>query len=615
MLTSEDFKGMGIALADARLLVEKYKNAKRAEELASMVAAVRKEGIANKKKKVNEKIKVEYSWHHFDSNKRKHTVVKSSSGGGVRSGEFNGNTTLSSMFEDMKTKYFPGGRNKKGKIKDMECVLLGGDKENIDDLESTIACFIELKGLKTRKFYLQTKHKKFTDCYLDSYLDSDDSLNDFDIDVDGIFKSTPKEKSANREVNKKLQLIKNKIKSQDEAYDASLAADEKKEEERIKKLREEQDKTKHEVEQERMHRLQLIKSQNEAYDASLAADKNKGEERIMKLREEQERTKREEALRLRQSKRRAHLLPEPSLNDDSVLVVVNHLHFGRKERFFLSTETCESIYNWIGSLSPEPELFELRMIPNTLVDPNWVITKVERNVLNMSKKETSDFTMDIDINTSLLPEDKPSCSYKNNDDLVCPVCSSKQPSQRLLELHATQCADDKYVEIYSIADSSDDEQDLPEVKLAPTSAQEQMQECVDSKALIKSIKCEIEKCCVDPKALRLKIRRGSAFTDFCERLDKKWIAKNIGFQLSIEFYGEIGVDQGGPKRDFFSGKKIKIQWLPYTLFAQFISVGIQCFIIFKLLLILGFNTQYIYSLVSNRSPLSINVLKIFTPYH
>ena len=176
----------------------------------------------------------------------------------------------------------------------------------------------------------------------------------------------------------------------------------------------------------------------------------------------------------------------------------------------------------------------------------------------MLARDSSDFTMDIDINVdSLLPE-KPSCSYSSNDDLACPVCGTRQLSRRLLELHATQCADNKFIEVYDIDDSSDDYEDLPEATLQPMIDNSIKQECdIDTETFIQHIKCELEKCTVEQKALKLKVRRGSAFTDFCERLDKKWIAKNIGWQLSIEFYGEIGIDQGGPKRDFFSGRKVK----------------------------------------------------------
>ena len=82
----------------------------------------------------------------------------------------------------------------------------------------------------------------------------------------------------------------------------------------------------------------------------------------------------------------------------------------------------------------------------------------------MLARDSSDFTMDIDINVdSLLPE-KHSCSYSSNDDLACPIW----PFRRLFDLHAKQCADNKFIEVYEIDESSDDDyemKDLPEAKL------------------------------------------------------------------------------------------------------------------------------------------------------
>ena len=264
---------MGIGLADARLLVEKFKNQKRAEELASMVAAVRngKERFHTKKKKV-EKLKIEYSWHHYDEAKKKYCVVRISCGGGIRTGEFHRDENLNVILKDMKGSYFPGGRNKKGKISGMNCNLCGGDKAEIDDLDMSLGSYFDLKGLKSRKLYLQTKKKGLLERLEFHYDSADDSLKDFDVDFDNLVKSTP-----------------------------------------------EADK-----EQQRLERLNLIKSQDEAYNESLAADRKKDEEQIVaeekRVKEEKESIEKEKA---------------QILTDDAVLVVVNHVHLGRKEETFL----------------------------------------------------------------------------------------------------------------------------------------------------------------------------------------------------------------------------------------------------------------------------------------
>ena len=67
--------------------------------------------------------------------------------------------------------------------------------------------------------------------------------------------------------------------------------------------------------------------------------------------------------------RQSMLLPEPFMTEDTVLVCVWHMTLWKKQRFFYSQEKCTQIYHWIGSLSPEPEFFELRYI-DRVVDPN-----------------------------------------------------------------------------------------------------------------------------------------------------------------------------------------------------------------------------------------------------
>ena len=55
---------MGVGLADARLLVEKYRSKTRAAELADMVAAVRRKSNNPKKKKSN-MVTVVFMWYHW----------------------------------------------------------------------------------------------------------------------------------------------------------------------------------------------------------------------------------------------------------------------------------------------------------------------------------------------------------------------------------------------------------------------------------------------------------------------------------------------------------------------------------------------------------------------
>ena len=73
--------------------------------------------------------------------------------------------------------------------------------------------------------------------------------------------------------------------------------------------------------------------------------------------------------------------------------------------------------------------------------------------------------------------------------------------------------------------------------------------------MIEKLKSEINSnVVIEEKAFKLRIRRGYAFKDFCEKLDKKRYQEQLGQNIYVEFYGEVGVDEGGPKREFFTGK-------------------------------------------------------------
>ena len=117
MLTTTDFKELGLGLADARLLIEKYRCNNRADELASLVEAVRskKDSGKGKQRKKKKNIKVDYNWYHWCCQKRKFTLVKLDSGGGRRTYEWERESTLEKIFEHMKETFFPNGRSKKGR--------------------------------------------------------------------------------------------------------------------------------------------------------------------------------------------------------------------------------------------------------------------------------------------------------------------------------------------------------------------------------------------------------------------------------------------------------------------------------------------------------------------
>ena len=110
---------MGIALADARLLVEKFKLQDRKSELANIMASVRDKTGENRGKKKEKKkrknvITVQYNWFNWCSVKKKYTQVCLDKGGGRRQHEWHMDTKLSELLNHMKSIFFPKGKNCKG---------------------------------------------------------------------------------------------------------------------------------------------------------------------------------------------------------------------------------------------------------------------------------------------------------------------------------------------------------------------------------------------------------------------------------------------------------------------------------------------------------------------
>ena len=136
------------------------------------------------------------------------------------------------------------------------------------------------------------------------------------------------------------------------------------------------------------------KRQNREYKSSLEADRKKVGER-------EATRKKMKYLDNLKVYRQSKLKIEPYINEDSVLVSVLHTTLGKKQRFFYSDDKCCQIYYWIDSLSAEPEFFHLHYkrsctAPSICVlDPNLVVTAVERTILTMSEVTESNLTINI----------------------------------------------------------------------------------------------------------------------------------------------------------------------------------------------------------------------------
>ena len=65
------------------------------------------------KKQIN-KLSVKYGWHHWCAAKKMYSVIRLSSGGGVREKKWDRSTELREVFEDMQRMFFPNNKSSKG---------------------------------------------------------------------------------------------------------------------------------------------------------------------------------------------------------------------------------------------------------------------------------------------------------------------------------------------------------------------------------------------------------------------------------------------------------------------------------------------------------------------
>lgn len=111
--------------------------------------------------------------------------------------------------------------------------------------------------------------------------------------------------------------------------------------------------------------------------------------------------------------------------------------------------------------------------------------------------------------------------------------------------HADECAEswvDPIGECIVVHDDSEVEDVTPEVD------QEKAEQDKDLNTAITNLRSVLQNNAITN---RIAIRRSSPFADYVAAREKKWF-KPKG-TLKVTFVGEPAVDDGGPKREFFSG--------------------------------------------------------------
>ena len=99
-------------------------------------------------------------------------------------------------------------------------------------------------------------------------------------------------------------------------------------------------------------RLQLKLQQDKEYEESALKDKLKD---VFKDKEKEEKERLEDLRKLRASR----VPPEPVSAADRVRVVVHHPTQGRLQRYFQRKDQLIAVYDWVGSISSDPENFTL----------------------------------------------------------------------------------------------------------------------------------------------------------------------------------------------------------------------------------------------------------------
>ena len=219
----------------------------------------------------------------------------------------------------------------------------------------------------------------------------------------------------------------------------------------------------------------------------------------------------------------------------------------------------EEVYNWVGSLSPNPDLFNLCTgVPDSYfpIDPNDGVLKFENRILTVMEKYNSDFTMDIvtgsniltstatALATSTVPKTPSPVKLPNKENPKgrCPVCSEFFDMVDL-ESHGSRCADNKF---YVTVSSEEEVEEVLE--------RNEIETLLPEKKNVPDILKELD---VDRRnGLNLSVRRGRSFNDYADKMKLPWVKKKKDFVLVVRFLGEPGIDLGVCRvsREFFSGK-------------------------------------------------------------
>lgn len=156
---------------------------------------------------------------------------------------------------------------------------------------------------------------------------------------------------------------------------------------------------------------------------------------------------------------------------------------------------------------------------------------------------------------------QPSCSLTLSD-VTCPTCFEVFPITQITA-HADSCADIWIgeVEINASASGSSSETQREIISSTETPATTSLSNTCMNYTDVKSIILELSTQFVAEEDTRVNIRRKHLWLDYKE--SKKKFNFTPECKLRIVFIGEPAVDDGGPKREFFSGIVYMYMYIMY----------------------------------------------------
>ena len=276
----------------------------------------------------------------------KYSIVRSNKGGGTRELYLSPSDTKTDILELAKTKFFPQGRSCHGSTYSMEFDLVDSQglsvtplvDSNGNECEFSVKNYTEITSISRLRLYLASRLFDLDDQADDDVLSPANSVKqvkpqhvtiDGDSDDDDDFNSSvflpkPSRSQKKLDVKDKGKLWRQNLLKQ--TTSPLMGSSEE--------------------------RLQLKLQQDKEYEESALKDKLKD---VFKDKEKEEKERLEDLRKLRASR----VPPEPVSAADRVRVVVHHPTQGRLQRYFQRKDQLIAVYDWVGSISSDPENFTL----------------------------------------------------------------------------------------------------------------------------------------------------------------------------------------------------------------------------------------------------------------